>query len=172
MQSSISPAASAAIAGHLGAMLNNVFVKYLSDHPAPSHRLPSPPRLKFTYLATFTSLRQAYLVATGMRDDLILAEYLSRAAELVACTVEIADTGLLRFLQDTIAVSLYKFIEFLSKLFPLVGPANQHTIASWMTQSALLRSFALFGAEADLLRPSVCQSTTHVTAPRVTPRKV
>ncbi|ORY90761.1 hypothetical protein BCR35DRAFT_299328 [Leucosporidium creatinivorum] len=135
IQSSASEAATRALVNHQTNSLSCVYRKYL-EPTAPSHRLAesrSVYKLKFLYLSSLVSVAKAHLVATGMQDDLVLADYLVRAANMTSCAVELADNNLLTYLQDTTAVVLFKFAEFLAQLFPLVSEVNQRSIVEWMT---------------------------------------
>lgn len=64
---------------------------------------------------------------------MVVAEFLRRAGESVACAVENADSGLMLYLQDSMSVMLFRLAEALVRTFPAVKSNSQATIVLYLT---------------------------------------
>ncbi|GAA6042147.1 hypothetical protein JCM8097_004982 [Rhodosporidiobolus ruineniae] len=131
-----SPAAANTLANHLSAMLMETYRKYL-DANSPCYRVLVPQaahKVRYHWRAASVSLGRACLIAAGVQNQLVLADFLARAAEMVECFEELVNEGLLRFLQDLVAMTMLAFGEFLGKLFAQVDQMVQTTIVKFLTQ--------------------------------------
>ncbi|BGP51672.1 hypothetical protein JCM10450v2_007622 [Rhodotorula kratochvilovae] len=127
------PMQARALASHLQGMLEATYHRYLD--PASPHSLHSDRRavLKVTFFmaAASVALRRAVLVSAGT-FGVTLAHFMVAACELVDAFEEVAKEGMVRYWQDTIAVTMFALGEFLVKIFNKVYPTNQTQILSWM----------------------------------------
>ncbi|GAA5851024.1 hypothetical protein JCM8547_009157 [Rhodosporidiobolus lusitaniae] len=131
-----SKAAAHTLASHLSSMLAETHRKYL-DSTSPSYRILVPQaahKVRFHWRAASVSLGRACLIAAGVNDEMVLADFLSRASELVECFEELAAEGLLRYLQDLTAMTAMGLAHFISQLFPKVNPGVQTTLVRFLTQ--------------------------------------
>ncbi|GAA5989636.1 hypothetical protein JCM10908_000563 [Rhodotorula pacifica] len=95
------------------------------------------------------NLASACLAASGMHDEAVLADAVQRAGELAECFEEAASSILL-YVQDTTALSMLGFGEWIGRIFQHVSTAYQTTLVRYLTQVYLAASRAQReqGAEA------------------------
>ncbi|GAA6009006.1 hypothetical protein JCM10207_004062 [Rhodosporidiobolus poonsookiae] len=144
-----SKATASMLATHLSAMLAETHRKYLDVH-SPHYILLNPQaahKVRFHWRSASVSLGRACLIAAGISDQNVLADFLRRASELVECFEEMAKEGLLRFLQDLIAMTMLSFGEFLGKLFAQVNSVVQTGIVKCVSQVYTAASRAKDGNE-------------------------
>ncbi|BGP13739.1 hypothetical protein JCM10213v2_001677 [Rhodosporidiobolus nylandii] len=128
--------AASTLATHLSSMLSETHAKFL-DPASPSYRLlhsEATHKVRFHWRSASVALGRACLIAAGVDNQIVLGDFLARAAELVAVFEELADNGCLRFMQDLVAMSAMSLAEFLGKLFSQVNHVVQTTIVRFLTQ--------------------------------------
>ncbi|GAA5831283.1 hypothetical protein JCM11251_007819 [Rhodosporidiobolus azoricus] len=128
--------AASTLATHLHSMLMGTYSKYI-DSSSPVYRVLNPQaahKVRFHWRSNSVALAKACLIAAGVEDQMVLAEFMARASELVETFEDLAREGLLRFLQDLVAQSMLSFGEFLGKLFSQVNQMVQTTLVKFLTQ--------------------------------------
>ncbi|SCZ92333.1 BZ3500_MvSof-1268-A1-R1_Chr5-2g07790 [Microbotryum saponariae] len=119
-----------ALAAHLSAWLRGTCTKW-TDASSPHYRCSRPEgalKMKMMNSNTNTVLIQSLLIATEFKDDAVLAEYFGRAGEFFEESLNLARSGVIDIVQDSVAVALFTAAEFLFRLFPMVNITNQTTI--------------------------------------------
>ncbi|SCV72426.1 BQ2448_3963 [Microbotryum intermedium] len=125
-----------ALAAHLSAWLRGTCTKW-TDASSPHYRCSRPEgalKMRMMNSNTNTVLIQSLLIATEFKDDAVLAEYFGRAGEFFEESLNLARSGVIDIVQDSVAVALFTAAEFLFRLFPMVNITNQTTIVRWLTQ--------------------------------------
>ncbi|KDE02903.1 hypothetical protein MVLG_06588 [Microbotryum lychnidis-dioicae p1A1 Lamole] len=125
-----------ALAAHLSAWLRGTCTKW-TDASSPHYRCSRPEgalKMRMMNSNTNTVLIQSLLIATEFNDDAVLAEYFGRAGEFFEESLNLARSGVIDIVQDSVAVALFTAAEFLFRLFPMVNITNQTTIVRWLTQ--------------------------------------
>ncbi|CEQ42613.1 SPOSA6832_04455, partial [Sporobolomyces salmonicolor] len=149
------PAHARALASHLNAMLEATYQRYLEASSPLNGKLNRQATVKVRYFldAASVALNRSLLVAVGT-NGVSLANFMVSASQLVDSVEALAREGMMRYVQDNLAVTMFGFAEFLAKsilhrqLFPRAYPANQATIISYVERGTLSlhrhRSFILF----------------------------
>ncbi|GAA5850852.1 hypothetical protein JCM8547_009107 [Rhodosporidiobolus lusitaniae] len=131
-----SKTAASTLASHVSSMLRAMQRKFL-DADSPSFRLLSPQaahKVRWHWRAASVALAKACIIAAGVDDQVVLADFLAKTAELVECFEELATEGLLRFFQDLTAVVLLGLGEFCGKLFSQVDQDVQTVLVGFLTR--------------------------------------
>ncbi|GAA5864625.1 hypothetical protein JCM1840_002177 [Sporobolomyces johnsonii] len=131
-----SKATASTLASHLSEMLAMTHRKYLDANSPFYQRLGPLPRHKinFHWCSASFGVGKGVLMAAGASDQLVLADFLVRVSELVRCFEDLTAEGVLRYMQDNIAVQMFSLGEFLGRLFPQVSSSVQTTIVKWISQ--------------------------------------
>ncbi|GAA5872818.1 hypothetical protein JCM3774_006340 [Rhodotorula dairenensis] len=90
-------------------------------------------KARFHVVSARFGLAEACLAAAGLHDQVVLADAIVQAGELVACFEEAANTILL-YVQDTIALEMLGFGQWIGRIFPHVTTSYQTTLVSYLTQ--------------------------------------
>ncbi|GAA5896935.1 hypothetical protein JCM6882_007311 [Rhodosporidiobolus microsporus] len=141
--------AASVLATHLSSMLMQTHNKYI-DANSPVYRVLNPQaahKVRFHWRAASVNLGKACLIAAGVGDQVVLADFLVRASELVETIEDIAREGLLRYIQDLVAMTVLSFGEFLGRLFGQVDQITQTTLVKFLTQIYTAASRARDGSE-------------------------
>ncbi|GAA5948572.1 hypothetical protein JCM21900_005176 [Sporobolomyces salmonicolor] len=127
------PAHARALASHLNAMLEATYQLYLETSSPLNGKLNRQATVKVRYFldAASVALNRSLLVAVGT-NGVSLANFMVSASQLVDSVEALAREGMMRYVQDNLAVTMFGFAEFLAKLFPRAYPANQATIISYV----------------------------------------
>ncbi|KAK4057240.1 hypothetical protein OIO90_001735 [Microbotryomycetes sp. JL221] len=105
--------------------LEQAWSKYLKPESLNKSRL--------IYFIAWANLAKAQVIAHNLRQDLLIDEYLPRAAQLISFAVELIDQGELVYVQDFFAHVFFKLAEFLAKILPMVLTEYQRLIVQWMS---------------------------------------
>ncbi|GAA5990717.1 hypothetical protein JCM10908_003202 [Rhodotorula pacifica] len=110
---------------------------------------PALHKARIHVVAARFRLAEACLTASGLHDKVILADAIVQAGEMVASFEEAADTILL-YVQDTIALMMLGFGEWIGRIFRHVGTSYQTTLVRYLTQvwRAATRAQTEHGGEA------------------------
>ncbi|BGP37407.1 hypothetical protein JCM10450v2_001317 [Rhodotorula kratochvilovae] len=129
-------AAASALASHLDGLLAESHRKYLdpssviyqSFTPACCHKA------RFHWRVARFELARACLTAAGVSDQMVLADFMARASDLVECFEEAVREGILRYMQDVMTVRMFSAGECLGKVFPQVSKTLQTTLVNFITR--------------------------------------
>ncbi|SGY69570.1 BQ5605_C004g03032 [Microbotryum silenes-dioicae] len=107
-----------ALAAHLSAWLRGTCTKW-TDASSPHYRCSRPEgalKMRMMNSNTNTVLIQSLLIATEFNDDAVLAEYFGRAGEFFEESLNLARSGVIDIVQDSVAVALFTAAEFLFRV--------------------------------------------------------
>ncbi|TKA53208.1 hypothetical protein B0A53_04064 [Rhodotorula sp. CCFEE 5036] len=99
-------------------------------------------KARFHIVTNRLRLAQACLDASGLHDQVVLADAMVQGGEVVACFEDAVDTILL-YVQDTIALEMLRFGQWIGRIFPQVTTSYQTTLVSYLTRIYLAATRAL-----------------------------
>lgn len=120
-----SKSAAQSVAQHAHEIILTTHRKYFEGSLLPGLtplRGPASHKARFHVVATRLDLAQACLKASGVQDQLVLADAILRAGELVDCFDDAASSILL-YVQDTIALHMLGFGEWIGRVTSQTLPA-------------------------------------------------
>ncbi|GAA5945842.1 hypothetical protein JCM3775_001903 [Rhodotorula graminis] len=137
------------LASHIDGLLAEMHSKYLdpssrvyqSFTPACAHKA------RFHWRSARFELAMACLLVAGVSDQLVLVNFMARASDLVECFEEAVREGILRYMQDTIAVRMLAAGECLGKVFSQASPSLQASIVGYISRIYVAASRAKEGNE-------------------------
>ncbi|BGP32612.1 hypothetical protein JCM10296v2_004393 [Rhodotorula toruloides] len=144
-----SPAAARTLASYVRNALNQAQANYL-DPRSPKYRpltLQAANKAQLHLRTSASTTAQACLAVIGPGDPAVLAEYLARATDVVGSFERFADSDMLTFSQDAMAIRLLDLGEGLGKLFPRVDANAQVILVSLMSRVYAAASRSKNGSE-------------------------
>ncbi|GAA5845726.1 hypothetical protein JCM9279_006086 [Rhodotorula babjevae] len=137
------------LASHIDGLIAELHTKYL-DPSSPVYQSFTPAcahKARFHWRSARFELAMSCLLVAGVSDQLVLVNFMARASDLVECFEEAVREGILRYMQDTIAVRMLAAGECLGKVFSQASPTLQTSIVSYITRIYVAASRAKEGSE-------------------------
>ncbi|GAA6025134.1 hypothetical protein JCM10207_006247, partial [Rhodosporidiobolus poonsookiae] len=129
------PLSAHTLTAHLEGVLNTMQQRYLKvNSPYSLH----PDRLAVLKITFYTHsaavmLYRALLAAVGVGGS-ALARFMGAAGKLVDAFEQVAEAGMIKWWQDTIAITMFSFGGYLVKILPQVDPQTQSILSLWTDQ--------------------------------------
>ncbi|GAA6018289.1 hypothetical protein JCM10207_000792 [Rhodosporidiobolus poonsookiae] len=146
------PLAAHTLTAHLEGMLRTVQQRHLEVESPHSLHYDRLAVLKITFYehAMSVMLYCALLAAAGIGGS-ALARFMGAAEKLVAAFEQVAEAGMIKWWQDTIAITMFSLGGFLVKILPQVDTQTQSTLTLWTEQvcRAAERAASLEGDRTD-----------------------
>ncbi|GAA5894054.1 hypothetical protein JCM8208_002334 [Rhodotorula glutinis] len=137
------------LASHIDGLLAEMHSKYL-DPSSPVYQSFTPAcahKARFHWRSARFELAMSCLLVAGVSDQLVLVNFMARASDLVECFEEAVREGILRYMQDTIAVRMLAAGECLGKVFSQASPSLQTSIVGYISRIYVAASRAKEGSE-------------------------